>query len=192
VLIGLPRSPSGLSCVDLDFEAAGRLAVEELADLGHTSIGLLGPPHAVIERRTSFATRLHRGVRAAAESRGVTVISHACEQTFAALQNWVETTLTDAPEMTALIVHNEPLLGFLPAILAERGVSIPRDISVVALCPDDLAVQHSVSYSNIRLPADELGRAAVEMVVRQMAGATTTETRLLSPSFTKRRSTAAR
>jgi len=127
---------------------------------------------------------------AAAEARGVLVISHACDQTFAGLQSWVETTLADAPEMTALIVHNEPLLGFLPAILAERGLSVPRDMSVVALCPDDLAVQHSVSYSNIRLPADELGRAAVEIVVRQMAGATTTETRLLAPSLTRRRSTA--
>jgi DNA-binding LacI/PurR family transcriptional regulator len=191
VLIGLPRNPSGLSCVDLDFEAAGHLAIAELAELGHTTIGLLGPPHAVIERRTSFATRLHRGVRAEAESRGVKVISHACDQTFAGLQSWVETTLANAPEMTALIVHNEPLLGFLPAILAERGLSVPRDMSVVALCPDDLAVQHSVSYSNIRLPADELGRAAVEMVLRQMAGATTTETRLLAPSLTKRRSTSA-
>jgi DNA-binding LacI/PurR family transcriptional regulator len=122
----------------------------------------------------------------------VKVISHACDPTFAGLQSWVETTLADAPEVTALIVHNEPLLGFLPAILAERGLSVPRDMSVVALCPDDLAVQHSVSYSNIRLPAEELGRAAVEMVVRQLAGATTTETRLLSPSLTKRRSTSPR
>jgi DNA-binding LacI/PurR family transcriptional regulator len=192
VLIGLPRNPAGLSCVDLDFEAAGRLAVDELADLGHVTIGLLGPPRAVIERRTSYATRLHRGVRSAAESRAVKVISHACDPTFAGLQSWVETTLADAPEVTALIVHNEPLLGFLPAILAERGLSVPRDMSVVALCPDDLAVQHSVSYSNIRLPAEELGRAAVEMVVRQLAGATTTETRLLSPSLTKRRSTSPR
>jgi DNA-binding LacI/PurR family transcriptional regulator len=63
---------------------------------------------------------------------------------------------------------------------------------VVALCPDDIATQHSVSYSNIRLPADELGRAAVEMVMHQLERTGTTETRLLAPVLTKRRSTAAR
>jgi DNA-binding LacI/PurR family transcriptional regulator len=192
VLIGVPRSPAGLSCVDLDFRAAGRLAVDELADLGHTTIGLVGPPRAAIESRTSYATRLHRGVLSAAESRAVKVIWHACDPSFAGLQSWVETTLADVPAVSALIVHNEPLLGFLPAILAEHGLSVPRDMSVVAVCRDDVAVQHSVSYSNIWLPADELGRAAVEMVVRRTTGARTTETRLLSPSLTQRRSASPR
>src|SRR5665811_2627648 len=35
VLIGLPSNAEGLSCVDLDFEAAGRTAVRHLAQLGH-------------------------------------------------------------------------------------------------------------------------------------------------------------
>jgi DNA-binding LacI/PurR family transcriptional regulator len=192
VLIGLPDRPAGLSCVDLDFVAAGALAVNELADIGHTVIGLVGPPRPVIERRTSYAVRLHRGVSDAAVSRGVSVISHPCEQTFAGLQSWIDTFFVQTPDATALIVHNEPTLAFLPAIMAERGLSIPGDVSVVALCPDDIATQHSVSYSNIRLPADQLGRAAVEMVMQQMAGAGTTETRLLAPVLTKRRSTAVR
>src|SRR6202000_1462702 len=40
-LIGLPDNPSGLSCVDHDFAAAGALCADHLADLGHREIAFI-------------------------------------------------------------------------------------------------------------------------------------------------------
>src|SRR5690606_3782095 len=37
IFIGIPDDTEGLTCVDLDFEAAGRLAVDRLVDAGHTA-----------------------------------------------------------------------------------------------------------------------------------------------------------
>ncbi|MFE2422734.1 LacI family DNA-binding transcriptional regulator [Streptomyces hokutonensis] len=44
VLVGLPDDPAGLFCVDLDFEAAARMAVDEFVDTPtqHDEIALLG------------------------------------------------------------------------------------------------------------------------------------------------------
>jgi len=47
VLIGYPDDADGLTCIDLDFVAAGAHCVEHLADLGHRSLALLGTPSAV-------------------------------------------------------------------------------------------------------------------------------------------------
>ena len=70
VLIGLPNRPVGLSCVDLDFAAAAALAVDHLADLGHTSVALVGAAAAVYERRSSYALRTLAGFDEAAARRG--------------------------------------------------------------------------------------------------------------------------
>ena len=66
VLIGLPEQSNGLSCVDLDFAAAGAACVHHLADLGHRDIALVGPSPAVYRRGTSFAGRFRRGYDTAA------------------------------------------------------------------------------------------------------------------------------
>ena len=71
VLIGVPDHPAGLSCVDLDFTAAGSACVAHLADLGHRSVALIGPSPAVYRRGTSYATRFLRGFDEAAKSRDV-------------------------------------------------------------------------------------------------------------------------
>ena len=42
VLIGLPREPSGLTCVDLDFDATGARCADHLAYLVHRDIALIG------------------------------------------------------------------------------------------------------------------------------------------------------
>jgi len=62
---------------------------------------------------------------------------------------------------------------------------------VVAICPDDMAGTHAVSFTNIAIPAEELGSIAVDMVMGHLDNAAPTETRLLAPVLTVRASTGA-
>lgn len=64
VLIGVPAEADGLTCVDLDFRAAGELCVDHLAGLGHRAVALVGSPPEVYVRRTAFARRLVEGFTA--------------------------------------------------------------------------------------------------------------------------------
>src|SRR6478736_9692764 len=83
VLIGLPRDTAGFSCVDLDFESAGRTAVAHLAGLGHRSIALVGSPQAVLDRHTTYALRMVSGFRAETERLGVEAVFEPCESSHA-------------------------------------------------------------------------------------------------------------
>jgi DNA-binding LacI/PurR family transcriptional regulator len=189
VLIGLPERPVGLSCVDLHFAAAAELAVDHLADLGHRSVALVGAPQAVYDRRTGYALRMLDGFEKSALRRDVAADSAACEPSFDGLRRAVAAILDQQPGTTGWIVHNESVLPSVVTVLAEQGRAVPADASVVAVCPDDMAETHAVSFTNIRLPAGDVGEIAVEMVLRQLAGAGAVETRLLSPVLTERDST---
>ncbi len=133
VFIGIPDDPDGLTCVDLDFEAAGRLAVDRLADAGHTDAVLLGQTE-VSYRKSNFPRRLLHGVQERAADRGVAL-------------EWITTgtTTTDAAAVRAaadaaldrgvraFIVHavgdvHEVLLQ----ALAARDLRVGVDVSIVS------------------------------------------------------------
>jgi DNA-binding LacI/PurR family transcriptional regulator len=69
---------------------------------------------------------------------------------------------------------------------------VPADLSVITLCPDDLAESLPVPLTSIAIPAEELGTIAVEMVMTRLAHDHAPEVRLLQPLLTDRGSTSAR
>jgi len=190
VLIGLPRDSAGLSCVDLDFDAAGRTAVRHLARLGHRRIALIGSPRAVLERHTSYADRMLRGFTAESTELGLDTIAVSCESSHTGAIAAVDQVLERMPDVTALVVHNEVALPAVIATLRERGRSVPRDISLVAVCPEDVAVGQPLPLTSVDIPAHAIGRVAVEMAMARVEGEQLAETRLLIPVLTERQSTA--
>jgi len=190
VLIGLPRDSVGLSCVDLDFDAAGRTAVRHLAQLGHRQVALVGSPRAVIERHTSYADRLLRGFTEQTAELGLEGVYEPCESSHAGAVAAVDRVLARMPGVTGLVVHNEVALPGVIATLRERGRSIPEDVSVVAVCPQDIALGQPLPLTSVDIPADAIGRVAVEMAMARVAGEQPTETRLLAAVLTERLSTA--
>jgi DNA-binding LacI/PurR family transcriptional regulator len=191
VLIGVPDHPAGLSCVDLDFTAAGSACVAHLAELGHRSIALIGPSPAVYRRGTSYATRFLRGFDDAAKSHDVRATNRPCAHSYEAVSACLDDLLAADPDLTGLVVHNEAVLPTLLSDLRHRGLRVPEDISVVAVCPDSMAEHHPVALTTVAIPAEEVGAQAVEMTMRRLAGHTTPEVRLLGPRLTQRDSTSA-
>ena len=189
VLIGVPDDPHGLTCVDLDFTAAGSDCVHHLADLGHRDIALIGPSPAVYRRGTSYAGRFLSGFRRTAASRGVEAATLACVPTYDGLRECLDGLLAGHRAVTGLVVHNEAILGPLLSELARRDLRVPRDISVLAVCPPDLAEAQAVPLSSVDIPAVELGRLAVELAMRRLDGPAEPEVRLLPPRLTARGST---
>ncbi len=192
VLIGVPSDPGGLTCIDLDFAAAGAASVTHLADLGHREIALIGPSPAVYKRGTSYAGRFLRGFRQTATKRKIRAASFPCPPSYEALRACLDDVFARHPGVTGLVVHNEAILGPLLSELARRGKQVPMDISVLAVCPEDMAVSHAMPLTSIAIPATELGSLAVEMAMRQLdSEAGQSEVRLLSPLLTERGSTGA-
>ena len=190
VLIGLPREPAGISCVDLDFAATGYTAVAHLAEHGHRNIALIGPPPAVYQRGTSYATRFLAGFDDAIVHFGLTSVAHPCEPSYEGAQECLRMVDRELPELTGLVVHNEAALAPLLGILRDHGRRVPRDVSIVAVCPPDIAVGLPVPLTSVDIPAHEVGALAVEMVMHLLGGEHGAQTRLLAPTLTERDSCA--
>ncbi|WNV89057.1 LacI family DNA-binding transcriptional regulator [Umezawaea sp. Da 62-37] len=188
VLIGVPADASGLTCVDLDFAAAGARGVDHLADLGHRYVGLLGAPRAVYRRDTGFAHRAMAGFSAAAMRRGVAMTTSPLEHDRGAVQRLVADLLHDHPALTGLVVHNEVGLPLVVESLRALGRKVPEDIAVVALCADDYAELMNPPLTSVHIPAEELGNHAVALLRRKLDGSPTPPLTLLPPRLTDRAS----
>ncbi|WP_326625746.1 MULTISPECIES: LacI family DNA-binding transcriptional regulator [unclassified Streptomyces] len=188
VLIGLPAETDGLTCVDLDFEATGALCVEHLAGFGHREIAVIGEAAAVYERHTGFAERTMDGVRTKAQQAGVRVLHRPCEGGYAAMERTLARIFDERPGTTGFIVQNESAVEPLLNLLRQQGRAVPEDVSVVAICPQQLASEASVRLTSVAIPAQEMGRRAVEQVVAKLAGRGTDEVELLTPELTVRAS----
>ncbi|MET4646192.1 LacI family DNA-binding transcriptional regulator [Streptomyces sp. NPDC058232] len=188
VLIGLPAETAGLTCVDLDFEATGALCVEHLAGFGHREIAVIGEAAAVYERHTGFAERTMDGVRTKAQQTGVRVLHRPCEGGYAAMERTLARIFDERPGTTGFIVQNESAVEPLLNLLRQQGRAVPEDVSVVAICPQQLASEASVRLTSVAIPAQEMGRRAVEQVVAKLGGRGTDEVELLAPELTVRAS----
>ncbi|MEU2286478.1 LacI family DNA-binding transcriptional regulator [Streptomyces sp. NPDC013178] len=192
VMIGFPQEAAGLTCIDLDFRTAGEVCVEHLAQLGHRVVALVGSPPEVYVRGTAFAQRVVQGFTAAADRGGLASAVHPCEATPAAARRVAEQLLREQPALTGVVVHNEAVLEPLVDAFEQLGLRVPGDLSVTAICPDELAASLRVPVTSVALPSAEVGERAVELLMTKLAGDEVPEASLLPPRLTQRASTAPR
>jgi DNA-binding LacI/PurR family transcriptional regulator len=188
VLIGFPAEAADLTCIDLDFRAAGEACAERLAALGHRSIALIGSPPEVYARETGFAQRVEAGFRAAVRRNDMKAEVVACEASADAARALAARLLAERPDLTGVVVHNEPIMDPLVRAFRSAGRRVPGDLSVVAICPDDLAEHFEPPLSSVAVPADEVGRRAVELLMAKLAGEDVPAATLLPPRLTPRAS----
>ncbi|TLM82499.1 LacI family DNA-binding transcriptional regulator [Pseudarthrobacter sp. NamE5] len=191
VLIGMPDDPRGLSCVDFDFAGASRTAVRHLAESGHRGIAFIGSPPASLRRHATYADRALRGFEEACREDGITHVSVACEANSKDLSGALDKVFSGPDAVTALVVHNEGLLPILRENLAAHGLSAPEDISVVVIAPADVAAAAVRPWTAVSIPAMDIGRAAVEMVMDRLSLAKPAELRLIAPTLSEGATTAA-
>jgi DNA-binding LacI/PurR family transcriptional regulator len=191
VLIGVPADADGLDCIDLDFAEAGRLCVEHLAGLGHREVAFIGEAEGVYRRHVGFAERTLRGIRAGAAARGLDLVHRPCAGSYEAAAGVLARILEERPRTTGLVVQNEAVIPPLLSLLRTAGRTVPEDVSIVALCPDQIAEQTSPRLTSVNMPAQQLGAGAVEMLMRRRDDGGPPGVALLPPVLTVRGSSAA-
>ncbi|MEU7476919.1 LacI family DNA-binding transcriptional regulator [Lentzea sp. NPDC042327] len=193
-LMGLPSDTRGLSCVDHDFVAAGAQCADHLADLGHREVAFIGYGSGVYHRHAAYAERTLAGFRDRAEQRGLRFLHRSCEGTYESTAGTLARILADRPATTGFVVQNEGAIGPLLTLLRTSGRTVPEDASVIALCQDQLAEQFAPRLTAVTGSAQELGRVAVEQVMRRLTavndgGRPVDDMVLLTPALTVREST---
>ncbi len=176
-----------LGNVRLAEECVSQMAVEHFAALGHRLVGhVTGPVGAsdIIERRVA-------GFLAATKACGVEARIERGSLSEAGGSAATERLLAGERRPTAIFVTNfNQVFGVLSAIRA-CSLEIPRDVSVIAADDDPVFDYLEPPQTAMRRDHDELGTAAVDALLEQMAGAPARDVQLSSaPTLIERASTA--
>jgi len=191
-MVGLPRNPEGFDVFDLDFAEAGRILVDHLNDLGHRDVILITPRKRVYERGGAYAWRFQNAALERAASYGIRVRSYHGETQQPAVNRQLNEIL-DTRQETAVIVHNDAVIAALPSVLYSRGIRVPEEMSVVGMFSEDFGKLFSLPYTAVETSPNELGRLAVQALVRRMirpeAASAVGIEHLVAPHITDRGST---
>lgn len=177
-------------CIAIDDLRGGRLATKYLLELGHRRVGL-------IKRVPSSALSYLRaiGYRQVLEEADIPFEPELVVESKAGLAGGYESMrqlLALAKPPTAVFTHNDVLAAGAMRAIADAGLTVPEDISVVGY--DDTA---SSSYLNpalttIKFPVAEMGRQAGQIILQlaQDEASVPTQTLLLPIELVIRASTA--
>lgn len=192
VLIGIPDDHTGHTCVDLDFEAAGRLALEELAELGHRQVGLVTPSAENPQRDANFIRRFRRGISGVAQDRGVEIITATACADYRSATNAVRQIFSESPGITAIVIHNSHVVEPVVAALDREGHRTGREVAVIAVCSDTVAERQTVKLTSIPLEPERVSNLAVQLAMQlleQPGELATPRIHLIEPRIVRRHST---
>ncbi|MBC9727635.1 LacI family DNA-binding transcriptional regulator [Streptomyces sp. TRM68367] len=191
VCIGRTEQPDGDWWVSLDHTALVKACVHHLADLGHRRVAFVNRPEQLLRAGYESAHRGLDGFTKAAAERGLTVRTYCCGDDAPSGQACVERILHDDPGTTAVVTLNEAALGGLYRGLTHAGLHVPRDFSVTGVVASRWAETVTPQLTAADVPAAEMGRLAVELLVERLdhPGAPPRH-QLLTPPISLRASTA--
>lgn len=167
-LVGMPAGVKDLDRVDLDWERAGALLVEQIARAGHREFCLVGAPTVAHELGMTYAMRFISGVRTAAADAGMIWTDVAASNDFVETTRIISATLERNPLVTAFLVQHEAAVAPLLAAVNAAGKTVPDDCSVVGISIDKLGPNFAPPISGVINPSAEITRTAVEMLVERL------------------------
>jgi len=163
------RAIPGIPSVVADDEAGSRLATEHLLLRGHRNILHLAGPvglDTTDRREAGFLTAMR-------STKGSTVGSRVHARGWGARDGYAagRELLEEVNGATAVFVANVTLAIGLYRAAHEVGISIPSELSVVALHDYDLAAMLVPSLTTVSMPLYELGEVAVTHLLSALDGA---------------------
>jgi LacI family transcriptional regulator len=180
------RATPGVACVVSDFDSGTRQIVDHLASLGHSSLVFLGGP-----AESWSGARRWAGLRAAAAERGLRATRFGpYAPTLGGGPAAADAVLASGG--AAVVAHNDMLAIGVMQRLAERGVAVPDDVSVVGFDNIVGAEFCSPALTTLAERTEDAGARAVEAVAAQAyARAVEPPTRVLPTQLLVRQSTGA-
>jgi DNA-binding LacI/PurR family transcriptional regulator len=187
--VAIDRIPDNYTrpAVMLDNLKAGRLAGEHLLDLGHRELAHISGPmelRLVRERFTGFQQALE--ARNLESSCVIEEGIFSCESGYLAMQR----LLAYRPRPTAVFVANDLMaIGAMRAV-AEAGLDVPDDISIVGVDDIQVAAFQTPPLTTIHQPFTQMAILGVQLLLDILAGKEVVQPQVvIEPTLIVRRST---
>ncbi|UTT40642.1 LacI family transcriptional regulator [Glutamicibacter mishrai] len=188
--IGRPDDSDDVSYVDNDFAEAGRIAVEYLAGLGHSSIMYINVSEEDQQAGNGPAIRTARAISDAAREYGVQMQEVPVENNARGGREALDAYLKMDLRPTAVVALKEfATAGFVNAAVM-ASLRIPEDLSVIALGVGDRSAEMvAPALTTVAPSGEQISHAAVDALVQQIEGRTTgVVQKLIAPIMSVRES----
>ena len=165
-LVAVGRHLTAHPSVRIDNVAASRAAAEHLIGLGHRRIAFLGGPAlstTVQDRAQGYRDALK------VAGLGAPVVRYGDfteESGYAATRE----ILDGCPPPTALLCANDRIALGAYAAVTDVGRRVPDDVSVVGFDDTPIARYVRPTLTTVAIPTYEMGRAAMRLLLAQLAG----------------------
>ncbi|TDD27831.1 LacI family transcriptional regulator [Kribbella turkmenica] len=161
-----PRTtlPRDIASVSAAHHSGARQVTAHLTSLGHTRIGVIAGP-----REWLAADARLSGHAAALADVGILpepVLVRHVEPTTAHGYRAATKLLDLDPRPTALVAFNDKAAVGAVQAAAERGLSIPGEVSIAGFDDIDLSRATTPQLTTVRQPLQEMGRMAVSLLTR--------------------------
>ena len=183
VLVGDDRSRAGVSTVGIPDEESAFLATRHLVEVhGHERIAHISGPtdhQTGKDRLAGFA----RAMGDSFDDALVRLGGYDEASGSAAMASLLEA----GPPFSGLFCANDEMAYSAMQVATSAGMAIPRDLAVVGFDDFGLARVVSPSLSTVRVPAEEMGRSAADLLF-DLIDAGTSVHRLVETEFVPRQS----
>ena len=170
ILLGHTSQIPGTTSVVPDYPGAARLALELLVRHGHKRVGIVGGPFGSPEPRL---LEMNRAIGAVACELGFLVEAQDIFQsdlTFQAGVAAADSMLARHAKPSALICLSEAAAAGVVAQARFRGISIPGQLSVIAIADHAGSLASCIPLTAVVLSAAEIAAVAVKEAERQVFG----------------------
>jgi DNA-binding LacI/PurR family transcriptional regulator len=167
IVVGHESHIPGTSSIVPDYTAAARIALSHLAELGHKNIGIISGPFGSLDPRLA---ELNRAIGIASDENGILISPQnifqgdlSFEAGFAAVGSFDGRAIP-----SALLCLSEAAASGVGTGALLRGISIPEQLSIIALSDQSGAPSCAVQITTVVSPVDELANAASAEADRQV------------------------
>lgn len=178
VLFFTRSSDPGVSFVDADNYSGGRMATQHLLDLGHRRIGMVRGSLSSMSSHDRI-----EGYRDALEAFGIVADPAYVIPLETPNSNGAElkAMMRREDRPTALFVWSDDVAFSCYRLLAELGMSVPGDVSIVGFDSTEACETVSPSLTSVHQPIPAMARRATELLVKIVAEGQSATDQILYP-----------
>lgn len=181
-IIGRCANLSEIAYTDIDFEQTVRDGLAHLIELGHSNIAFFNYAQEVFDAGYGPAVRVQQAFEQIICEQRLQGVSRFCHASAQSGYEAFNALLSNNPDVTAIAVMNERSFPGILQAIADRGWSVPENISLISLVSSpDVAKMSTPPLTTLAPQATALGRLGVELLVEKLDGRAVSTAELLLP-----------
>ncbi|WP_018142544.1 LacI family DNA-binding transcriptional regulator [Alloscardovia criceti] len=171
VAVGYPNNTEHIWSTDIDFEKAGRDAIDKAHVFGHRTVAIVGGLNDAFDDGSNYLVRFRDAAIKHGSDLGISVVCRTVqESSMEEIEKGLGDLLDSQARPTLIIWQGSTVgAGMLEEALYKRGLKVPQDLSLMAACTFGVSrIPHPMN--EYPLDATVTAKSGVDMMIEILEG----------------------